>query len=53
MSNVTRESVQTLAKEQNKTELAMLTELQAAAAVLDDERTLDILCNIKAQVLGL
>jgi len=53
MSNVTREAVQILANEQGKTELAMLTELQGAAAKLGDETTLDALCAIKSQVLGL
>lgn len=53
MKNVTREAVETLAKEQSKSVMAMLTELQQAAAVLNDEGTLDALCNIKAEILGL
>ena len=51
--NVTREAVEILAKEQGKSVLAMLTELQAAAVKLNDEDTLEALCNIKGEVLGL
>jgi len=53
MRKVTREAVEALANEQGKSVLAMLTELQGAAAKLHDDETLETLCEIKAQVLGL
>ncbi len=53
MSNVTREAVETLANEKGMTVLAMLSELQGAAAKLGDDDTLETLCNIKSEVLGL
>jgi len=53
MSQVTREAVETLANEQGKSVLTMLTELQGAAAKLGDEETLEALCEIKGQALGL
>lgn len=53
MTNVTREAIETLAAEKGVTVLTMLTELQQAAAVLNDEPTLDALCEIKSEVLGL
>ena len=53
MQKVTREAVQTLADEMGKSILVMLTELQGAAAKLRDDETLDVLCEIKSEVLGL
>lgn len=53
MRNVTRGAVETLANEQGKSVMAMLTELQGAAAKLGDDETLDALCEIKGEVLGL
>lgn len=53
MRKVTREAVEILATEHGKSVVAMLTELQAAAAKLQDEETLETLCEIKAQALGL
>lgn len=50
---VTREAVEALAAEMNKPVLTVLSELQAAAAVIDDETTLDALCDIKSAILGL
>lgn len=50
-SNVTREAVEILADEKGLTVLSMLTELQAAAAKLGDETTLDALCAIKNEVI--
>lgn len=51
--SITREAVEALASEQGKPVLAVLTDLQAAAAVLDNEAALDALCAIKAEILGL
>lgn len=51
--NVTKEAVEILADKKGVTILEILSQLQAAAAALKDEVTLDALCGIKSEILGL
>jgi hypothetical protein len=51
-AEITREAIQALAQQQGVSELDLINKLQAAAAALnDDESTLDRLCEIKLQVI--
>ena len=40
-------NIETLAKEENKTPLEIITLLQAAAAAIGDDEQLEELCNLK------
>ena len=40
-------SIEAVAKESNKLELDVITEMQAGAAIIEDEKTLDMLCDLK------
>lgn len=40
-------NIETLAKEEGKTELEIISMLQAAAAKMEDNETLESLCEIK------
>lgn len=42
-----KKHIETLAGENNKTEIEIITDLQAAAAALDNESMLDTLCEVK------
>jgi len=49
---VTREAIEALAAQEGKTVLQTISELQAGAALLnDDEATLDALCAIKWELI--
>ncbi len=42
-----KEAIVTIAAERNATELEIITEMQTGAAIIEDEATLDLLCDIK------
>lgn len=49
--SITREAVEIVAQEKNQPVLEVITALQSAAAHIGDEQTLDVLCEIKSQIL--
>lgn len=53
IEKITREAIEAVAAEQNKTTIQLITELQTAAALLGSagEATLDSLCAIKWEIL--
>jgi hypothetical protein len=50
---ITREAIETLAKQEGISALQLITTLQAGAVQIKDETTLDRLCEIKSELLGL
>lgn len=50
---ITIQSIQQVAREAGKTDLDTITLLQAGAAAINDGATLTVLCDVKAQLLGL
>ena len=42
-----KQNIEALAKAESKTELEIITELQAAAVLTDDEKLLNELCDLK------
>lgn len=40
-------AIELTAKEQSITEIELISEMQAGAAILEDEKTLEMLCDLK------
>ena len=49
--NELKSNIEKIAKEENKTELEVITEMQAGAVALDCEKTLDMLCKVKREYI--
>lgn len=53
MTHFNRNDIATLAASEGVSEMTLITQLQQGAAIAGDEATLEALCNIKAEILGL
>ena len=46
-----KEAIKVVAAEEGKTELEVITMMQAGAAIIEDTKTLDSLCEIKMAII--